>query len=96
MGEVIRFIPKSERARARFIREARTRYDSILPPGDPFSGRPDTAPAGHSVGGANAYRSDGALVIKIIAGSAISPLRQIATSRPSPPQTSLTFRCSPA
>ena len=62
MGEVIRFIPKSERERARLIREARARYDSIFPPSDPFSERPDTAPAGHSVSGANAHPSDGVLL----------------------------------
>jgi hypothetical protein len=32
MGEVIRFVPKSERERARLIREARAIYDSIFPP----------------------------------------------------------------
>lgn len=32
MGEVIRFIPKSEIERARLIREARAIYDSIFPP----------------------------------------------------------------
>jgi hypothetical protein len=37
MGEVVRFIPKSERERARLIREARAIYDSIFPPADPLS-----------------------------------------------------------
>src|SRR5215470_1839238 len=37
MGEVIRFISKSERERARLIREARATYDSIFPPLDPVS-----------------------------------------------------------
>jgi hypothetical protein len=32
MGEVIRFVSKAERERARLIREARARYDSIFPP----------------------------------------------------------------
>ena len=32
MSEIIRFIPKSERERARLIREARAIYDSIFPP----------------------------------------------------------------
>ena len=59
MGEVIRFIPKSERERARLIREAREIYDSIFPPIDPVSERQDKAPVSHSIGGANAYRSDG-------------------------------------
>jgi hypothetical protein len=31
MGEVIRFVPKSERERDRLIREARAIYDSIFP-----------------------------------------------------------------
>jgi hypothetical protein len=35
MGEVIRFVSKAERERARLIREARARYDSIFPPADP-------------------------------------------------------------
>jgi hypothetical protein len=61
MGEVIRFIPKSERERARLVRVARAMYDSIFPPTDPESGQGDKAPAGHTVGGANAHRSDGAL-----------------------------------
>ena len=34
MGEVIRFIPKSELERIRLIREARAIYDSIFPPSD--------------------------------------------------------------
>jgi hypothetical protein len=54
MGEVIRFIPKSERERARLIREACAIYDSIFPDAD-------KAPVGHPVNGANAHRSDGAL-----------------------------------
>ena len=60
MGEVIRFIPKSERERARLIRVARAMYDSIFPPTDPESGQGDRASAGHTVSGANAHRSDGA------------------------------------
>ena len=31
MGEVIRFVPKSELERARLIREARSIYESIFP-----------------------------------------------------------------
>jgi hypothetical protein len=34
MGEVIRFVPKSELERARLIREARAIYESIFPPAD--------------------------------------------------------------
>ena len=34
MGEVIRFISKSERERIRLIQEARARYESIFPSTD--------------------------------------------------------------
>ncbi|WP_199763053.1 MULTISPECIES: hypothetical protein [Bradyrhizobium] len=37
MGEVIRFVSRSERERARLIQEARAIYDSIFPPADPAS-----------------------------------------------------------
>jgi len=37
MGEVIRFVPKSELERLRLIREARAIYDSIFPPADSVS-----------------------------------------------------------
>jgi hypothetical protein len=57
MGKVIRFIPRSERARARLIQEARAIYDSIFPPADPVSEQQDKVPVSHSVSGANAYRS---------------------------------------
>jgi hypothetical protein len=60
MGEVIRFVPKSERERARLIRDARAIYDSIFAPADPVRERQDKAPIGHSVSGAN--RSDGGLL----------------------------------
>ncbi|MBR0851911.1 hypothetical protein JQ543_29520 [Bradyrhizobium diazoefficiens] len=35
MGEVIQFVSRSERERARLIKEARAIYDSIFPPADP-------------------------------------------------------------
>jgi hypothetical protein len=41
MGEVIRFIPKSELERARLVREARAIYDSIFPPAAATSGEGD-------------------------------------------------------
>lgn len=41
MGEVIRFIPKSELERARLVREARAVYDSIFPPGDAINEQAD-------------------------------------------------------
>ena len=62
MGEVIRFIPKSERERVRLIGEARAIYDSVFPPTDPVSERQHKAPASHTVSGANSYRSDGAVL----------------------------------
>ena len=62
MGDVIEFIPKSERERGRLIREAREIYDSIFPPAYPTSGQ-DKAPANqaitsHAINGASAYRRD--------------------------------------
>jgi len=62
MGEVIRFIPKSERERDRLIRGARAIYDSIFPPAGPISGEQDKAPVSHAVIGANAYRGDAVLL----------------------------------
>jgi hypothetical protein len=62
MGEVIRFITKSARERARQIREARAIYDSIFPPTNPVIEQRDNAPASHAVSGTNAYRSDGNFV----------------------------------
>ena len=35
MGDIVRFVSKSELERARLIREARAIYDSIFPPSDP-------------------------------------------------------------
>jgi hypothetical protein len=58
MGEIVRFVPKSERERACLIREARAIYDSIFPPADPVNEEQNKAPVSHMVGGANAYRSD--------------------------------------
>ena len=62
MGEVIRFVPKSERERARLLREARAIYDSIFPPDGPVSEQQDKAPASYTVSGVDAYRSDGVLL----------------------------------
>jgi hypothetical protein len=59
MGGVIQFVPKSERERARLIREARAIYDSIFPPADLVSEQQDKAPVS---GVANAHRGDGALL----------------------------------
>ena len=41
MGEVVRFIPKSELERARLIREARASYEYVFPPADPTDKRPE-------------------------------------------------------
>ena len=56
MGEIIRFVPKSERERTRLIREARAIYDSIFPPADAVSENQNKAPVNHTVGGANVPR----------------------------------------
>jgi hypothetical protein len=61
MGEVIRFVPKSERERARLVRAARAMYDGIFPPADPVSEKQNKAPASHALSGANTHRSDGVL-----------------------------------
>jgi hypothetical protein len=62
MGEIVRFSPKSERDRARLIREARATYDRIFPPADPVKEQHDKAPIRHTISGANAHRSDGGLL----------------------------------
>ena len=62
MGEVIQFVPKAERERARLVREARAIYDSIFPPADPIRERQDKAPISHAVTGAKAHRSDAGLL----------------------------------
>ena len=59
MGEVIQFIPKSERERTRLVREASAIYGSIFPPADPINGQRDKAPASHTVSSASARCSDG-------------------------------------
>jgi hypothetical protein len=41
MGEVIRFVPKSELERARLVREARAIYESIFPPAEASSEQRD-------------------------------------------------------
>jgi hypothetical protein len=62
MGEVIRFIPKSERERGRLIGQARAIYDSIFPSSDSIGERQDKAPPSRAIIGANAYRRDGVLL----------------------------------
>ena len=61
MGEVIRFVPKSERERARLIREARAIYDSVFPPSDPVREQRDKASASHMRICADVYHGEGVL-----------------------------------
>jgi hypothetical protein len=61
MGEVIRFVPKSERERARLIREARAIYDSVFPPSDPVREQLDEASASHARIGADVHHGEGGL-----------------------------------
>ena len=58
MGEVIRFVSKSERERDRLIREARAIYDSIFPPADPVGEKRNDAPASHTRVVAHTHRRD--------------------------------------
>jgi hypothetical protein len=60
MGDIIQFIPKSERERTRLIREARAIYESIFPSSAPASEHGDKVPAGHKT--SSARRSDGGLL----------------------------------
>jgi hypothetical protein len=62
MGEIIRFVPKSERERSRLIREARAAYDIIFPPVVPVSEQQNEATVSHAVSGANANHSGGVLL----------------------------------
>jgi hypothetical protein len=41
VGEIVRFVSKSELERARLIQEARAIYDSIFPPADPVGEQRD-------------------------------------------------------
>ena len=58
MGEVIRFVSKSERERASLIRQARAIYDSIFPPNDLVGEQRDKKAIGLTVGRTKAHRSD--------------------------------------
>jgi hypothetical protein len=61
MGEVIRFVSKSERERARLIREARAIYDSVFPPSDPVREQRNIASAINLRSGADVDRGEGSL-----------------------------------
>jgi hypothetical protein len=50
MGQVIQFVSRSERERARLIQEARAIYDSIFPPADPVGQRHDKTAIGRAAG----------------------------------------------
>ena len=58
-GEVVPFVSKPERERARLIREARAIYDSIFPSADAAGARRDVARLTHMASSANTNRSDG-------------------------------------
>jgi len=60
MGEVIRFVSKSERERIRLIRRARAIYESVFPSAPPVSEN-DKGRLARSIGGTSADRSDGGL-----------------------------------
>jgi hypothetical protein len=60
MGEIVRFIPKSERERNRVIRRARAMYDSIFPQTSPVGEHSDKALVDCASSGANNNRNDGA------------------------------------
>ncbi|WP_375157490.1 hypothetical protein WI560_29450 [Bradyrhizobium sp. A11] len=57
MGEVIRFVSKSERERMRLIQEARAIYDSIFPSADPAGEGQDKVPPGRAFVGDGSTRS---------------------------------------
>jgi hypothetical protein len=61
MGEVIRFVPKSERERARLTREARAIYDSVFPPSDSVREQRDKASGSNTRIGADVHRGEGGL-----------------------------------
>ena len=62
MGEVLRFVSKSERERSRLIRAARAIYDGIFPPAHLVSEEQEKGPVTERVSGANAHRSEGILL----------------------------------
>ena len=57
MGEVIQFVSRAERERARLIREARAIYDSIFPSADPSGEGQDKTPLGRAFVGDGSTRS---------------------------------------
>jgi hypothetical protein len=61
MGEVIRFVVKSERERARLIREARAIYDSVFPPAV-VGGPQREGSVSQTVSGGTAHYSSGSVL----------------------------------
>ena len=59
MGEVIRFISRSERERIRLIQEARAIYDSIFPSATSVTEQSERASTGHAINPVNAYHNNG-------------------------------------
>jgi hypothetical protein len=51
MGEVIRFVSRSERERIRLIREARAMYESVFPSTDPVAEQSDKVPVAEAASG---------------------------------------------
>jgi hypothetical protein len=60
-AEVVRFVSRPERERARLVREARAIYDAIFPPADPLGAQQDKGQGGHLATSANSGRGDGIL-----------------------------------
>lgn len=60
MGEVIRFVSKSERERIRLIREARATYESIFGPAA-FASKSGVKVSGDKISGERSCRNDGSL-----------------------------------
>jgi hypothetical protein len=58
MGEVIRFVPKSELERVRLIRESRAIYESVFPSADAVNRPRYRTPIGRAVGDANVDSGD--------------------------------------
>jgi hypothetical protein len=58
MGEVVRFIPKSELERIRLAREARALYESVFPTATTANEQRHTASTSRAIGNANAHRRD--------------------------------------
>jgi hypothetical protein len=58
MGEVIQFVSRSERERARLIRQARAIYDSIFPPAHRLVEPAGKAAVGRAVSDTHAHRDE--------------------------------------